>query len=176
VPREALAVAIETMVFCGLGNAYVPGGGGGTPRETSAEASLLTSDPRRLERNRHILQLEPRLAVGAPTLAWLRAAFAAMRVLERDSFPATIRVPVLMIAASNDRIVSNRAIERLAAYLKVGEQIVIAGGRHELLQERNTVRDQFWAAFDAFVPGSSPILIRQGAPALAAASEDRRRQ
>jgi lysophospholipase len=27
------------------------------------------------------------------------------------------------------------------------------GSRHEILQERDSIREQFWAAFDAFVPG-----------------------
>jgi lysophospholipase len=32
--------------------------------------------------------------------------------------------------------------------------VVIDGARHELLQEREGLREQVWAAFDAFVPGS----------------------
>jgi lysophospholipase len=31
---------------------------------------------------------------------------------------------------------------------------VIAGSRHEVMLERDIYRSQFWAAFDAFVPGS----------------------
>jgi lysophospholipase len=30
---------------------------------------------------------------------------------------------------------------------------VLRGSRHEILQERDSIREQFWAAFDAFVPG-----------------------
>jgi lysophospholipase len=30
----------------------------------------------------------------------------------------------------------------------------VPGARHELLMERNRFRAQFWAAFDAFVPGT----------------------
>ena len=32
--------------------------------------------------------------------------------------------------------------------------IVIPGARHEILMEREAIREQFWAAFDAFIPGS----------------------
>jgi lysophospholipase len=28
---------------------------------------------------------------------------------------------------------------------------VLRGSRHEILQERDVIREQFWAAFDAFV-------------------------
>jgi lysophospholipase len=31
---------------------------------------------------------------------------------------------------------------------------VIPGARHEILMERDAIRAQFWAAFDAFIPGS----------------------
>ena len=32
--------------------------------------------------------------------------------------------------------------------------IVIPGARHEILMERDVIREQFWAAFDAFIPGT----------------------
>jgi lysophospholipase len=34
---------------------------------------------------------------------------------------------------------------------------VIPGARHELLMERNSLRELFWAAFDAFIPGSAVV-------------------
>ena len=42
----------------------------------------------------------------------------------------------------------------MAAALRAGGQVVIPGARHEILMERDPIRAQFWAAFDAFVPGS----------------------
>jgi lysophospholipase len=45
-------------------------------------------------------------------------------------------------------------IERFAARLKGGHAIVIPGARHEILMERDAIRDEFWAAFDAFIPGT----------------------
>ncbi len=32
--------------------------------------------------------------------------------------------------------------------------MTVPGSRHEILMERDAFREQFWAAFDAFVPGS----------------------
>jgi lysophospholipase len=46
------------------------------------------------------------------------------------------------------------AIEAVAAELRVGGQVAIAGARHEVLMERDAIREQFWAAFDAFIPGT----------------------
>jgi lysophospholipase len=32
--------------------------------------------------------------------------------------------------------------------------VTVAGALHEVMQERDALRDRFWAAFDAFVPGA----------------------
>jgi lysophospholipase len=32
--------------------------------------------------------------------------------------------------------------------------ITLAQAGHEILSERDSVRERFWAAFDAFIPGS----------------------
>jgi lysophospholipase len=60
------------------------------------------------------------------------------------------------MAAGRDSVVSNAAIERFATRLRAGAHLVISGSRHEILMERDVYRAQFWAAFDAFVPGSPP--------------------
>ncbi|MGH6776672.1 MAG: alpha/beta hydrolase, partial [Bradyrhizobium sp.] len=39
-------------------------------------------------------------------------------------------------------------------HLRAGSHLVIAGAKHEILQEQDRYRTQFWAAFDAFVPGT----------------------
>jgi lysophospholipase len=64
-------------------------------------------------------------------------------------------VPLLIIAAGNDTVVSTRAIEAFSTRVKICKYLVIAGAKHEILQERDEIRDQFWAAFDAYVPGSN---------------------
>jgi lysophospholipase len=58
-----------------------------------------------------------------------------------------------LVVAGDDRIVSNKAIETLSSRLRAGTQIVLRGAQHEILQERDPIREQFWAAFDAFAPG-----------------------
>ena len=38
--------------------------------------------------------------------------------------------------------------------LRAGSHLIVAGSRHELMHEQDRYRVQFWAAFDAFVPGT----------------------
>ena len=46
---------------------------------------------------------------------------------------------------------SSAAIEIFAGRLKIGARVVLNASRHEILQERDDIRRQFWAAFDAWL-------------------------
>jgi len=157
LPMSASATGqlADLLSFFGLGRSPVPGG---TKRNTLLqrfENNPLTSDHERFMRNQSVLNAAPQLAIGPPTIGWLRAALAAIADITSEQFPNRLRVPVLMFAAGDDAIVDPRAIEDLASYLKIGSQIVMRGSRHEILQERDAIRQQFWAAFDAFIPGAT---------------------
>jgi lysophospholipase len=119
------------------------------------EGNDLTGDRTRYERNVEIVRSAPSIAIGPPTYAWLFAACRAMADASEPEFGPSIKVPILMIAAALDRVVSVKAIEQLAGELRAGAHLVISGAQHEILQERDFIREQFWAAFDAFVPGST---------------------
>ncbi|HUR43796.1 MAG TPA: alpha/beta hydrolase [Aestuariivirga sp.] len=115
----------------------------------------LTSDQSRWERNTTVLEQVPQLGVGAPTFSWLKAARKSTAALQamrpRDRFTC----PVLMIAAGLDRVVDNEATYRLAETVHGVSLIVIRESLHEILTERDEIRDQFFAVFDAFVEGSA---------------------
>ncbi|HEY1982632.1 MAG TPA: alpha/beta hydrolase [Xanthobacteraceae bacterium] len=153
----APALLIRAMRLAGFGSMYVPK----SPKSESGViesrpfvGNTLTSDPVRYARNAAILEAEPALALGAPTVAWCDAAFSAMRAVRDRSYPARIRQPMLIVAGGNDAVVSNAAIEDFAGTLRAGSHLVIVGAQHEILMEQDRFRTQFWAAFDAFVPGT----------------------
>ena len=116
--------------------------------------NLLTSDPVRYARNIAVLEAEPALAIGSPTVGWADAAFRAMSEISDERFPASIRQPILILAAGMDAIVSTPAIGEFALRLRAGSHLVVPGARHELLMEQDRFRIQTLAAFDAFVPGT----------------------
>jgi len=147
-------VLVRAMQMVGLGSMYVPKGEVGVMEARPFAGNILTSDPVRYARNAAILEAEPALALGPPTVAWTDAAFRAMRTMRERSYPSRIRQPMLIIAAGNDGVVSNVAIEDFAGLLRAGSQLVIAGSSHEVLMEQDRFRSQFWAAFDAYVPGT----------------------
>ncbi len=146
---------VEFLVLIGLGDLFIPGG---TPQPWELrpfDDNQLTSDPLRHQRIQDILREAPSLGLGSPTLGWVQAATRSIMQINAYGFPLSIRVPVLIIAAGNDTVVSNQALETFATHVKTCQLLVIAGAKHELLQERDEIREQFWAAFDAYVPGSN---------------------
>jgi len=146
---------VRALRLAGFGGMYVPRGADvGVVQTRPFVGNLLTSDPVRYARNTAILEAEPELAIGAPTVAWTDAAYRAMRTMRERSYPMQIRQPMLIIAAGADAIVSNAAIEDFGTLLRAGSQLVVPGAKHELMMEQDRFRDQFWAAFDAFVPGT----------------------
>jgi lysophospholipase len=150
----AARLLLRVMRLAGQGGRYVPGGGGDLTGAVSFVNNPFTSDPVRYARNSALLEEDPTLGLGSPTIAWADTAFRAMHTFARMNYPSQIRQPILMFAASNDTVVSTPAIEEFAYHLRAGSHLVIAGAKHEILQEQDRYRLQFWAAFDAFVPGT----------------------
>jgi lysophospholipase len=146
--------AALVMRLLGRGGGYIPGGSARSADAGNFIGNVLTSDPVRFARAAAILEHEPRLALGSPTISWADAALRAMRKFAVPSYPAGIRQPILLVAAGADQVVSTPAIENFALNLLAGSHIILPGSKHEILQEQDMFRNQFWAAFDAFVPGT----------------------
>jgi lysophospholipase len=114
----------------------------------------VTSDPVRYQRTASLVEAVPELGLGSVTFGWTAAALQAMQRMQDPMYPSAIRQPMLILAAGADRIVSTAATERFAVRLRAGAHLVVPGSRHEIMNERDPFRAQFWAAFDAFIPGS----------------------
>ena len=154
MPRLA-RTTIRAMRIAGMGSSYIPGGGKTAIASKPFAGNPLTSDPIRYARTGAIIDAEPELGLGSPTIAWIAAAFRAMEDFADPTFAANIRQPLLLMAAGQDVIVSTAATEQFAIRLRAGGHFIIPGARHELMMEQDRYRAQFWAAFDAFVPGSA---------------------
>ncbi len=155
VSMKTLRRMTAVLYNLGLGSLYVSGG----PRPADGypfAANKLTTDLARYTRNTALYNAAPDLAMGGPTVAWIHAACVAAERLRDPDFVATLHVPTLIVAAGADEVVSSLAIESFARTLRSGSVVTIDGARHELLQEADIYREQFWAAFDAFIPGDNP--------------------
>jgi lysophospholipase len=150
----AARFAARVMRYAGMGSTYVPSGNETVQATGPYIGNRFTSDPVRYARTKAVLEAAPDLGIGSPTVAWLNAAYRAMNEFADPAYPSKVRQPLMLVAAGRDEIVSTGAIEELAIRLRAGSHLIVAGSRHELMMEQDRYRGQFWAAFDAFVPGT----------------------
>src|SRR6202022_696019 len=97
-PARAL---LRVLRLPGQGGPYVPRGGDELTGAGSFVNNPLTSDPVRYARNVAILEEDPTLGLGSPTIAWADTAFRAMHGFRAANYPLEIRPPILMLAPSN---------------------------------------------------------------------------
>lgn len=145
----------RTLRLLGMATSYVPSGTAGALDTKPFVGNPLSSDPVRYERTVSIIESEPALAIGSPTIGWVDAALRAMTSFDELNYAERLRQPILIVAAGQDQVVSTPLIGQFATRLRIGSHLVIHGARHEILMEADRFRLQFWAAFDAFVPGTS---------------------
>jgi lysophospholipase len=150
-PQPLVRAYAELAGLTALSASYISGGYETMPDQKRFEDNQLTSDRERWQRATGVLEVQPDLAIGSPTIGWLRAAMRAMAELQEPDCPKRVHVPMLVFAAGADRIVDSRAVEDFAVQLKVGGLVRLPGSLHEILQENDPLRMRFWAAFDAYM-------------------------
>lgn len=116
----------------------------------SRRQHVLTSSVERYEDEAFWWELEPEFAPAAPTFGWLRAAYRSARGFTRHNL-GRIDLPILMIGAEQDRLVSARAIRRAAAALPRAELEMYSGCAHEILREADATRLAALARIDVFL-------------------------
>jgi lysophospholipase len=152
---QRMAAICDTLSFVGLGRMPVGRKADKPPSEASFAGNPVTSDHTRYMRMVDVLKARRDLEIGAPTVRWAGAAFRAMARAARDDFPGGVKIQVLMLAAARDEIVSTSAIETLGLRMRMGRHVVVPAARHELFMENDAIRQQVFAAFDAFITEQS---------------------
>jgi len=143
-----------TLGLLGLGRMGVGRRSDKPQSQQSFAGNAVTSDVNRFMRTVEVLKARPDLEIGAPTVRWAASAFRAMAGAGTDQFPGAVKIPVLMLAAARDEIVSTSAIETLGLRMRTGRHVIVPGAKHELFQETDAIRGQVLAAFDAFIGAS----------------------
>lgn len=145
----------DGMCRYGFDKQYLPGQRKLSPLAGFEVDNILTSDPVRYARNVAILQSSPDLVIGGVSAGWLDACFKAQASLtdrigqmKSGQWPLP---PITIILAGNDQVVSNQTTEDLFGDIPSITITEIPEARHEILQESDQYRDQFWKIFDAHI-------------------------
>jgi lysophospholipase len=123
----------------------------------AARNTLLTHDEARYDDEAHWKATRPFLGMGPGSWRWVERAYASTRLLEAPGVLEAVDVPVLLLAARHDGLVSWPAIERAARRLPRA-QLASWGkeARHELLREVDEVRDEVIHTIDDFLDRLAP--------------------
>lgn len=133
----------------GRGNDYLPGAG---PYAANGQRlARLTGDADRAGDEGWWVEHDPELRLGGATVGWLAAAFASLDALAAPGVLEQVMTPLLILTAANDRLVDSAAASRLARRLPNATLEPVAGAAHELLRERDDVRDPVLARIDRFL-------------------------
>lgn len=116
----------------------------------SRRQQVLTSSIERYDDEAYWWDQEPDFRPAAPTFGWLRAAYRSARAFTAGNF-RKINLPVLIVSARDDRLVSPAAIRRAAQLIPGAELEIYTGSAHEILRERDPVRLATHARIDAFL-------------------------
>jgi lysophospholipase len=121
----------------------------------SLRQSILTGCTERYEDELWWWQREPGYNLGAPTWAWLRAAYESGARLTADPLSKVV-IPILLVGTDSDRLVSPGAIRRAALDLPHAELLMFPKSGHEILRERDEIRLAALARIDAFLDRHAP--------------------
>ncbi|MGR5065222.1 alpha/beta fold hydrolase [Photobacterium sp. DNB22_13_2] len=89
---------------------------------------------------KHLYQIHPELRIGGPSARWIWQAMQAAKHCIQDA--NKLQTPLLLLQAGNDTIVDNRAQFRFDEVTEQCQLKVIESARHELLMEKDELRDQ----------------------------------
>lgn len=150
-PTAAVRLWARAMVRLGRGRAWAPGQAGRHLPAARAHAfRFLTSDPERYADEAWQLAENPARALGGVSWGWLDAAFRSAALLAAPGYAEAIATPVLIVLGGADRVVDNTVTRAIAARMPAAETVEIPGARHEMLRERDELRERVFAHLDRF--------------------------
>lgn len=130
---------------------YILGAGYYSPDQTPFKNNPLTSDPHRFMDEHRKIDANPALALGGVTYGWLCAAFESIDSIFSGNDWEKMKIPVLMVGGSADRVVSVSAMRRMCQRLADCRCVILKNARHEILKETDSIRREFWLEFDQLV-------------------------
>ena len=116
------------------------------------ESNKLTSDPDRYKSWSAYFNNVERIRLGPPTYGWIAQALRSMNFVNKNA--DKLKVPALVVAAGADPIV-DPASNRVFAEKSGASFAVVPAALHELLLERDELRNQFFKAFDDFLEANA---------------------
>lgn len=116
--------------------------------------NTLTTDPAMFQMMKDHLAAEPALALGGPTVGWMRAALRECDLLAALPAPD---LPCLTLLGGNERIVDTARIHARMAAWPGGRLDLVPGAEHEVLMEGPALRARLFDQLDMFFAAAGGV-------------------
>jgi lysophospholipase len=148
-PEAAATLAVRLLHSVGLGAAYAPGEHDRDPEEPF-ETNRITTSRARWQAIQDIWNKHPEAVVGGPSSDWvLQTLLTTPRIREAAS---SLQSPTLILQSGQDRLVINEPPPQGPNI----STLTFPDARHEILMERDPIRDQALGEILRFFTVSAP--------------------
>jgi len=138
----------QKAVSWGWGERFATGGRGYNFK-AKFKNNPYTSSTTRFALTQALVRENPRLALGSPTYSWLHEAMVHTKHVFRRT--ADITIPILLLQSGNDTLVQNSAHRKFCKMVPNCKLYTVDGSRHELLMERDELREQALGYITKFI-------------------------
>ncbi|WP_109467437.1 alpha/beta hydrolase [Albibacillus kandeliae] len=114
------------------------------------EGNMLTTDAEMFRMMQHQLESHPELALGGPSMIWLREALEECKSLARQPSPD---LPCITFIGADESIIDTAAAHDRMRRWPRGELDVVPGAQHEVLMETPETRARVFDRLDALFSG-----------------------
>jgi lysophospholipase len=137
LPERIVYFIVNLLIKFNKETDYIPGG---DKYDFSRVFFNLSSSKIRYSMFLYLRELYPMIILKAPTNRWLKEAIKATRIVRREV--KKIDTPVLLLQAEKEKVVDIRSQNKLAEYLSHCHKIRISKARHDLLLEKDSMRNK----------------------------------
>jgi len=147
--KVPLALPITEVLNLLMGSSYIFGGRNWTPdARTDPKRNVFSRDAQRAQVHNAWSVADPALRVGDVTFGWVYAAMQSCAALRHDLPLNPPEIPCLFALAGDDTLVDNTVTRDLAKHIKESTILDLPGSLHEILMEKDDIRNSFWAALE----------------------------
>jgi len=150
-PRP-VAVKLADLAYVGhFLDRYTPGVHDWDGTKDTFEGNNVTHDRARFGVIPEIFKRNPLMIMGSHTYGWVRETFKSIRILNNPDYLKSIKTPMLIGIAGEDKIVNEETTRKDAALIPNCRTVELPGARHELWMEEDKLRNAWLAAVDKFL-------------------------
>jgi lysophospholipase len=147
-PEWLASALVHFNTWRGAGQEYIPGAGDYNPQEEEVPESSSTHSLPRFHGTVAVNRTFPKLRIWGQSNQWLAASFDATHSVA--AIAPKVTIPVRIYQATEDSVVTPDGQKRFCQLAPQCELRIVAGGRHEILQERDDIRSPVMADIIGF--------------------------